>query len=159
MLSRGIPCHLHCHLYSLRLHTSRQKARLYTEITSDAWHFPRYPTRKHCITILYYTILYYTILYYTILYYTILYYTILYYTILYCTVLYCTVLYYTILYYTILYYTILYYTILSILTKNYIFENKNFLNLEKFHSCVNACTSFLGLGDRTCTFKRFTVNL
>ena len=23
---------------------------MYTENTSDAWHIPRYPTRKHCIT-------------------------------------------------------------------------------------------------------------
>ena len=28
----------------------KQKARVYTENTSDAWHIPRYPTRKHCIT-------------------------------------------------------------------------------------------------------------
>ena len=67
------------------------KARVYTENTNDAWHIPRYPTRKHCITSMYYTILYYTILYYTILYYTILYYTILYYTILYYTILYYTI--------------------------------------------------------------------
>ena len=32
----------------------RQKARVYTENTSDAWHIPRYPTRKHCITSIYY---------------------------------------------------------------------------------------------------------
>ena len=37
-----------CHLYFLRIHT-RLKARVYTENTSDAWHIPRYPTRKHCI--------------------------------------------------------------------------------------------------------------
>ena len=48
---------------------------MYTENTSDAWHIPRYPTRKHCITSIYYTILFYTVLYYTMLYYTILYYT------------------------------------------------------------------------------------
>ena len=41
--------------------------------TSDAWHIPRYPTRKHCITSIYYTMLYYTIIYYTIQYNTILY--------------------------------------------------------------------------------------
>ena len=29
------------------------KARVYTENTSDAWHIPRYPTRKHCITSIY----------------------------------------------------------------------------------------------------------
>ena len=31
------------------LHT-RLKACVYTENTSDAWHIPRYPTRKHCVT-------------------------------------------------------------------------------------------------------------
>ena len=30
-------------------------ARVYTENTSDAWHIPRHPTRKHCITIMYTT--------------------------------------------------------------------------------------------------------
>ena len=103
--------HATCHLYFLRIHT-RLKARVYTENASDVWHVPRYPTRKHCITSIYYTILYYTILYYTILYYTILYYTTLHYTILYYTILYYTILYYTILYYTIPYFTILYYAML-----------------------------------------------
>ena len=37
-----------CHLYFLHIHT-RLKARVCTENTSDAWHIPRYPTRKHCI--------------------------------------------------------------------------------------------------------------
>ena len=41
-----------CHLYFLRMHTCL-KARVYTENTSDAWHIPRYPTRKHCITSIY----------------------------------------------------------------------------------------------------------
>ena len=40
------------HLYFLRIHT-RLKARVYTENTSDAWHIPQYPTRKHCITSMY----------------------------------------------------------------------------------------------------------
>ena len=44
--------HATCHLYFLRIHT-RLKARVYTENTSDAWHIPRYPTRKHCITSMY----------------------------------------------------------------------------------------------------------
>ena len=100
--------HATCHLQFLRIDT-RLKVRVYTENISDAWHIPRYPTRKLCITSVYYTILYYTILYYTILYYTILYYTILYYTILYYTILYYTILYYAMLYYTTLHYTILYY--------------------------------------------------
>ena len=98
-----------CHLslvFSSYTHSPKCSC-VYTENTSYA-----YPTRKHCITSIYYTILYYTILYYTILHYTILYYTILHYTILYYTILYYTILYYTILYYTILYYTILHYTIL-----------------------------------------------
>ena len=85
--------HATCHLYFLRIHTCL-KVRVYTENTSDVWHVPRYPTRKHCITSIYYTILYYTTLYYTILYYTILYYTILYYTLLYYTMLCYTILYY-----------------------------------------------------------------
>ena len=100
-----------CHLYFLRIHT-RLKARVYTENASNAWHISQYPTRKHCITSIYYNILYYTILYYTILYYTILYYTILYYTILYYTILYYIILYYAMLYYAMLYYAMLYYTIL-----------------------------------------------
>ena len=33
--------------------TCRLKARVYTENTSDAWHIPRYHTRKHCITSMY----------------------------------------------------------------------------------------------------------
>ena len=46
--------HASCHhsVYFLRIHT-RLKARVYTENTSDAWHIPRYPTRKHCITSMY----------------------------------------------------------------------------------------------------------
>ena len=41
-----------CHFYFLRIHT-RLKARVYTENISDAWHIPRYPTRKRCITTIY----------------------------------------------------------------------------------------------------------
>ena len=41
-----------CHLYFLHIHT-HLKARVYTENTSDAWHIPQYPTRKHCITSMY----------------------------------------------------------------------------------------------------------
>ena len=29
---------------------------MYTENTSDAWHIPRYPTRKHCITSIYWIV-------------------------------------------------------------------------------------------------------
>ena len=47
--------HATWHLYFLRIHT-RLKARVYTENTSDAWHIPRYPTRKHCITSMYCTL-------------------------------------------------------------------------------------------------------
>ena len=43
-------CHLDFHLYT---HT-RLKAPVYTEKTSDAWHIPRYPTRNHYITTMYY---------------------------------------------------------------------------------------------------------
>ena len=41
-----------CHLYFGEC--------VYEENTSDKWHIPRYPTRKHCITsiVLYYIILY-----------------------------------------------------------------------------------------------------
>ena len=40
-----------CHLYFPRIHTRLiVKARVYTKNTSDAWHIPRYPTRKYCIT-------------------------------------------------------------------------------------------------------------
>ena len=50
MLSRGIP-------WNMPLVTciffASLKARVYTENTSDAWHIPRYPTRKHCITSIY----------------------------------------------------------------------------------------------------------
>ena len=59
---------------------------MYTENTSDAWHIPQHPTRKHCITSIYSILFYYNyyiILYYIILYYIILYYIILYYIILY----------------------------------------------------------------------------
>ena len=66
-----------CHLYFVRIHT-RLKARVYTENTSDAWHIPRYPTRKHCITSMYCIVLYCTVLYCIVLY---------------CIVLYCIVLY------------------------------------------------------------------
>ena len=59
--------------------------------TSDARHIPRNPTRKHCITSIYYTILYYTILCYIILCYVMLC----------CVVLWCVMLYYIILYYSI----------------------------------------------------------
>ena len=51
MLSRGIP-------WNMPLVTCRQKARFYTENTSDAWHIPRYPMRKHCITSMYYIVSY-----------------------------------------------------------------------------------------------------
>ena len=44
--------HATCHLYFLRIHT-RLQARVYMENASDAWHIPRYPTRKHCITSVY----------------------------------------------------------------------------------------------------------
>ena len=54
--------------------------------TSDARHIPRNPTRKHCITSIYYTILYYAILYYVMSC---------------CVVLWCVMLYYIILYYSI----------------------------------------------------------
>ena len=40
------------HLYFLRKHI-RLKACVYTEKTSDTWHVPWYPTRKHCITSMY----------------------------------------------------------------------------------------------------------
>ena len=46
-----------CHLsLAFSSHTHSPKARVYTENTSDKWHIPRYPTRKHCITSLYYII-------------------------------------------------------------------------------------------------------
>ena len=49
--------HATCHLHFFRIHT-RLKARVYTENTNDAWHIPRYPTRKHCITSTYCIVLY-----------------------------------------------------------------------------------------------------
>ena len=52
MLSRGIPWNMPLVTCILRINT-RLKARVYTENTSDAWHIPRYPTRKHCMTSMY----------------------------------------------------------------------------------------------------------
>ena len=43
ILSSGIP-------WNMPRVTRRLKARVCTENTSNAWHIPRYPTRKHCIT-------------------------------------------------------------------------------------------------------------
>ena len=43
MLYRGIP-------WNVPLVTCISS---YAENTSDAWHIPRYPTRKHCITSMY----------------------------------------------------------------------------------------------------------
>ena len=114
------------HLHVPRIHT-RLKARVYIENTSDAWHIPWYPTRKHCITSIYYITLHYNKLYYIILYYTILYYTTLHYIILYHItshhitsyhiisyhiISYHIISYHIISYHIILYYIILYYIIL-----------------------------------------------
>ena len=59
--------HATCHLHFFRIHT-RLKARVYTENTNDAWHIPRYPTRKHCITSTYCIVLYCIVLYCIVLY-------------------------------------------------------------------------------------------
>ena len=109
-----------CHLYFLRIHT-RLKARVYAENTSDAWHIPRYATRKHCITSIYYIILYYIILYYIIVYYCIvLYYIVLYYILYY-------VILYIVLYCIILYYTIfIHYIIITITITNSLQATQNF---------------------------------
>ena len=43
-----------CHLSLVfSSYTHSPKGCVYTENTSDAWHIPRYPTRKHCITSIY----------------------------------------------------------------------------------------------------------
>ena len=54
MLSRGIPLkYATRHLYFPYTHEPLGES-VYEENTSDKWHFPRYPTRKHCITTLSY---------------------------------------------------------------------------------------------------------
>ena len=50
---------MHCFLVgyaSLVFSVYTRAFRLYSENTSDKWHIPRYPTRKHCITTLSYTL-------------------------------------------------------------------------------------------------------
>ena len=42
-------------VFSSSIQTRLTEVRVYTENTSDAWHIPRYPTRKHCITSMYET--------------------------------------------------------------------------------------------------------
>ena len=64
---------------------------MYTENTSDAWHIPRYPTRKYCITSIYCIVLYCIVLYCIVLYCIVLYCIVLYCIVLYCAVLYCIV--------------------------------------------------------------------
>ena len=55
MRSRGIPWNMPLVTCIVFVYTpARHKARVYTENTSDAWHIPRYPARKHCMTTIYF---------------------------------------------------------------------------------------------------------
>ena len=51
MLSSGIPWNMPRHLYFPYTHEPLGEC-VYEENTSDKWHVPRYPTKKHCITTL-----------------------------------------------------------------------------------------------------------
>ena len=87
------------------------KIKAWDKSTSDAWHIPRYPTRKHCIISIYDTIQPYTSLHNPIWHYTALYQSIQPYTTIYSPIQVYTFLYDTIQYSLIPVYTGLYATI------------------------------------------------
>ena len=68
-----------CHLslvFSSYTHSPKGSC-VYAKKKSDAWHIPRYPTRKHCITSMYCIVLYCIVLHCILSYCYVVYYTVL----------------------------------------------------------------------------------